>query len=248
MSDSISTFGIRTADVSASVTLRGTMAADVVRELNIHGWFAKSLRGSPVAAAPARGTKSGCAVRLAAAIALREAGRSQDRRSRASLRRVTARTNVLADIVDWMEAASAASTPTPEILGRCLAKMGASLEDEFGAEFHGISLTPRSLMVTPSEDTMVVALMTTHELVANALRHAFLGTFGGMVEVDASSDGEWLVIRVCDDGCGVEDGAMLGAGGGLCLCEALAERSGGTLTVATREGKGGTEAILRLPL
>lgn len=49
------------------------------------------------------------------------------------------------------------------------------------------------------------------EAVTNAVRHAYPASELGDVVVDAATDGEWLTVRIADDGCG-QPGESLGLG------------------------------------
>jgi nitrogen fixation/metabolism regulation signal transduction histidine kinase len=113
--------------------------------------------------------------------------------------------------------------------------------------------TGPALMVSADGDQLDQLLIN---LVRNAM-DAALET-GGAVSVSWSSDGDWLEVRVRDDGPGLSDTANLfvpffttkenGSGIGLALCRQIAEGHGGTLALANRENARGAIATLRLPV
>lgn len=186
---------------------------------------------------------AGAAVRLAAAIALREGMVAQDRRTRTALRRVTARTQALADIADAMERADRGGVSPDSRALNCLSAVLATVAEECSAEDRGIEIVVGA-SGRCGDECLVSLLLVAHELVANAVRHAFHGAPGGRVEVDARATGGWMELRVSDTGTGLEPGCIPSTGG-LRLCEGVARRAGGTLVVESRFD--GLAATLRLP-
>lgn len=105
--------------------------------------------------------------------------------------------------------------------------------------------------VVRAEDATPLALVIT-ELVTNAVEHGLAGR-AGEVEVDAHRDGQWLTVRVRDDGVGVaglQPGAAVppAAGLGTQIVQALVQSDlRGRITWAAREG-GGTEVTVEARL
>ena len=99
--------------------------------------------------------------------------------------------------------------------------------------------------VSTMPDTHVTPLaIILHELMSNALRHAFPDDSGGVVAVAVSqaSDGVSVVVR--DTGVGSDASRR---GEGLGLIEGLAEHLGGSVVFETAPGAG-FAARVRLPL
>jgi len=114
---------------------------------------------------------------------------------------------------------------------------------------------PARACVLLEADACVHALAN---LLDNALKH---GSEGGTIAVACVRDGRFVQVTVEDDGCGVElaererifglgaRGAgrrCAGAGIGLAVVKAIAERSGGDVGVE-RSSLGGARFVLRLP-
>jgi K+-sensing histidine kinase KdpD len=107
---------------------------------------------------------------------------------------------------------------------------------------------------------LVHAARIVGNLIDNAIRFT---PVGGVIDVVATREGEWLVVRVADRGPGVSESevgrifepfyrprgeaADAGhAGLGLSIARQLAELQGGSVAYAARDG-GGSEFTLRLP-
>lgn len=81
------------------------------------------------------------------------------------------------------------------------------------------------------------------EALHNVQRHAQ----ASHVDVDLHHEGEWLVLRVSDDGLGLgADDERPAHGTGLRSMRARAEELGGTLRVDGMRGRG-TDVLLRIP-
>jgi two-component sensor histidine kinase/PAS domain-containing protein len=95
-------------------------------------------------------------------------------------------------------------------------------------------------------DRAIPLALAVSEALTNALRHAFPGRASGTVTVDAVSEHPELIVRVSDDGVGMQPGA--GAGGlGSNIIRSLSARLGATVRIESGAGAG-TVVTLRLPL
>ncbi|QID17235.1 HAMP domain-containing protein [Nitrogeniibacter mangrovi] len=114
----------------------------------------------------------------------------------------------------------------------------------------------------PMDSTPGALAQVLGNLINNALQHAFADRVRGTVTIDARRQGdERVVIRVCDDGCGISETDLEriftpffstrtdhGGGLGLNICEDLVkEMLGGQLRVESTPGAG-TCFIVELPL
>ena len=82
------------------------------------------------------------------------------------------------------------------------------------------------------------------EACTNVVLHAFAGTEGGSIEIDASSEGDELLLLVRDHGAGMTPAPMAeGLGLGLPLIAALTT----SLTIVEPDG-GGTEVSMTFAL
>ncbi|HEX8122838.1 MAG TPA: ATP-binding protein [Solirubrobacteraceae bacterium] len=97
----------------------------------------------------------------------------------------------------------------------------------------------RQGMTTPARSDMAVAVS---EAVTNTVRHAYGDDARGDVVVDAASDGEWLTVRVADDGRGGTEDA--GSGAGVRLMRELADR----LELSSGHGGVGTVVLMEFPI
>lgn len=86
----------------------------------------------------------------------------------------------------------------------------------------------------PESHILPLAIIV-HELVSNAVRHAFPGDQGGSIAVafSRSRDGVSLVVR--DSGVGAQ---ALTPGDGLALVEGLVQHLGGFMSIETAQGRG----------
>ncbi len=137
-----------------------------------------------------------------------------------------------------------------------LSALAASVVEEFEDMGQPVELVPGPRISRPVEITWIKRGL--RNLVTNAVR------YGGEARVSVQREGGGVVFRVDDDGPGIPENriaAMIepfsrgeasrnratgGAGLGLALARAVAERHGGTLVLANRED-GGLRAEIRLP-
>ncbi|MDO1558397.1 ATP-binding protein [Brevundimonas sp. 2R-24] len=80
-----------------------------------------------------------------------------------------------------------------------------------------------------------------HELVSNAVEHAFKGRNGGEVRITLRGEGENLSLFVADDGAGFGDPAA--SKEGLNLARGIVEHLGGVLQIDSRRGAGATVTV-----
>jgi signal transduction histidine kinase len=139
-----------------------------------------------------------------------------------------------------------------------LSKLAAEVRDlyEDTAEAAGIQLhvdVPPGLVVRADRDRLRQAIAN---LVDNAIKYT---PHGGRVDVQASTDGQTVQIRVSDTGVGIaeqhlprifdrlyrgdQSRATRGLGLGLSLVRAYVEAQGGTVTVTSTTGTGSTFTI-----
>jgi PAS domain S-box-containing protein len=116
---------------------------------------------------------------------------------------------------------------------RILSEASVTLPSDPRLRFDGV------LDTTPDR-VIAAALPVLRELVSNVARHAGAKTVE--VSIEASDD---LVVRVADDGCGIDHGAASHGHGLRNLAERAAELDG-TFAIEDRPG-GGTIAIWRVP-
>ncbi|KQW79759.1 sensor histidine kinase [Brevundimonas sp. Root1279] len=108
----------------------------------------------------------------------------------------------------------------------------------------GIRLEARGAKVEIPDGHVLPLAMILHELIANAVRHGFPDSQGGLITVlwAPTVDGVSLLVR--DSGLGAGE---LAPRDGLSLVRGLAEHLGGAMTVETAPGAGAGVRI-RLPL
>ncbi len=125
--------------------------------------------------------------------------------------------------------------------------------EELGQELRAAICGPKQGAVTISvaaddielnaDEAISVALLLT-EAVSNAMQHAFPDGRGGTIAVTVRRQGEEVVLRVSDDGIGM-DGAARGSDGlGLQLIEGFAAHLGGGAEFSV---DGGTTLVVRFP-
>lgn len=184
-------------------------------------------------------------------------GVGSDAATVAEMGRLAQRTLALAD--DFVRAAQARRAPlrlAPVALPALLEEALADLQAQAAAA--GVALQPQPEPGRFTLDRRLVARAVTN-LVSNALKQA---PAGSAVEVLAALDAQGaLAIEVRDRGpglgaaqlaqlsrgdAGLASGDRRGVGLGLLFVQRVAQRHGGTLRAALREG-GGTVFVLRLP-
>jgi chemotaxis protein methyltransferase CheR len=84
-----------------------------------------------------------------------------------------------------------------------------------------------------------------NEIVTNSLKHAFTGRAHGRISVAFAPDGEHHLLRISDDGRGIDASAGSASGLGRRLSEAFARQLRGTIEHTS--GPEGTTVVLRFP-
>ena len=97
----------------------------------------------------------------------------------------------------------------------------------------------------PAAMAAPLALMI-HELVANALRHAFPGGRKGRVSITAKRTETGMGVEICDDGVGFDAGQQTETGFGRSLVEMVARQLRGTVRWLPQAG--GTRVDIAIPL
>jgi two-component sensor histidine kinase len=121
--------------------------------------------------------------------------------------------------------------------------VGEAVRSRAAGERIQAELATNDVTLGPSE--IVAVALCVNELVANALDHAFPEGRHGFVRVTLSREGDFVTVRVADDGIGMPDGAGdAGKGLGLALLRLLAEQLSATTTLVSSAGHG-TDFCLR---
>ncbi len=129
-----------------------------------------------------------------------------------------------------------------------LRALAARLFEAYGAAPRGIGLVLSVDPVPLGLDAAVPCGLIAAELVANALKHAFPGDRSGEIRIEVQAQqGQYLILRVADNGVGLPPGLDVSGAGtlGLQLVDALCRQIGGTLDVDRR---GGAAFTLRFPV
>ncbi len=108
-----------------------------------------------------------------------------------------------------------------------------------------IECQPREVLMLDADRAIPLGLAVS-EVLTNALRHAFRGRASGTITVEASAERSELLVRVSDDGEGMQPGAA-GSGLGSRIIRSLTVRLGATMQVESAP-QAGTTVTLRLPL
>jgi two-component sensor histidine kinase len=118
-------------------------------------------------------------------------------------------------------------------------------------------LSPRGLRLESdcaslliATDRAVPAGLLLYELVANSVKHAFPGRDGGKIALSLGLEGEWVELRVQDDGVGLGEGFDFAAESGLgsLLITQLAEQLGGSAEIKPGLGVSGAGFLVRFPV
>jgi two-component sensor histidine kinase len=111
-------------------------------------------------------------------------------------------------------------------------------------EDRGVRIEVRAAKASVADTHALPLAIIVHELVSNAVRHAFPDGRRGSIAIACSlaSGGVSLVVR--DSGVGAEE---LTPGDGLSLVEGLVEHLGGQMSIETAPGAG-VGVRVRLPL
>lgn len=96
----------------------------------------------------------------------------------------------------------------------------------------------------PVEKAAPIALML-NELITNALKHGFAGELPGKLSISVQPDGNYIAVRVIDDGHGMLDQATNSGSFGKRLIENLSRQL--AASIAWHPANPGTRVELRLP-
>jgi PAS domain S-box-containing protein/excisionase family DNA binding protein len=127
-------------------------------------------------------------------------------------------------------------------------RLSEALLRAYGGEAGRVTLTTRLEDLALPLDSAVPCGLILHELLSNALKHAFPDGQRGAITLDLRADPDHHVtLRVADTGVGVPEGFDVRQSDslGLQLVSLLTEQLGGTLTVVRQ---GGTAFTLTFPL
>jgi PAS domain S-box-containing protein/excisionase family DNA binding protein len=122
-------------------------------------------------------------------------------------------------------------------------RLGEALLRAYGGEEGRVTLTTHLENLALPLDSAVPCGLILHELLSNALKHAFPGGQVGAITLDLRAEpDQHVTLRVADTGVGVPEGFDLHQSDslGLQLVCMLTEQLGGTLTVARDRGTAWT--------
>ena len=130
-----------------------------------------------------------------------------------------------------------------DMLGRAL-RLAADIAS---ADTYVRTVSTGSFGKVSAEDATALALILT-ELVTNAVEHGFVGRSSGTVTIDAQREGAHLVVRIADDGVGLEGGTAPGSGLGTQIVRTLVSNElRGSIDWHGRP-EGGTEVVVSVDL
>ena len=95
-----------------------------------------------------------------------------------------------------------------------------------------------------ADESISLALLLT-EAVSNSMRHAFPDGRRGTITISLRVEGEEALLRVSDDGVGIDEGAEAGDGLGMQLIRGFASHLGGEAAFSRADG---TSVSVRFPL
>jgi two-component sensor histidine kinase len=159
-----------------------------------------------------------------------------------SLKLIKSRIEVLRACYDHLRGGTGGPCIELVALLRELAERATCMREAVG---NGIEIELASGRVDMASDRATVCALIAHELIFNAVRHAFRGRSQGRISVWARQDGGQFSLAVRDNGDGISDQTLLSGGTGLGLIHALARRIGGNVKFLRN---GGTLAVLNLAL
>ncbi|GJD66322.1 sensor histidine kinase [Methylobacterium frigidaeris] len=168
-----------------------------------------------------------------------------DSEAKAMLANTSNRVEVMARVHDRLRIGrgTAAEVNTQEFIKGLCADLQASLVDlrpvnvEVAAEPHPL----------PHEQAVAVGLII-NEAVTNALKYAFPDDRTGTVTVSFQRRGEAFLLRVKDDGIGIDTAGVPRVGGvGRRLVHSMAQQLDGSLAVEPDEGRPGTVVTVIFP-
>jgi PAS domain S-box-containing protein len=118
-------------------------------------------------------------------------------------------------------------------MGEYLQNLTQDIKRAYGAEERGIELTVETEGVSLDPDTAISCGLIVNELVSNSLKHAFSNGSGGRVAVSLEREGEYVKLKVSDNGIGLTPVLDFHhvPSLGLQLVAVLARQLNGTLSV-----------------
>lgn len=179
-------------------------------------------------------------LQMVSSLLIMEAARLSDPHARRAFDDAISRIAVIGQMHTMLYQQDAAETvDAREFLERLCVGLHASFVGD-----RPIAIWSRAPALALGLDRAVPIGLIVNEAVTNALRHGFPDTRGGTVEVRLEAEGGQVVLRICDDGSGIDPTRPKGLG--TRLIEMMAGQLGGTAKVAARPG-GGTEVMVTVP-
>jgi len=132
------------------------------------------------------------------------------------------------------------SVPMDDYLGRVVDNLAAYRRGELVLT---LTVFPGGVRL-PIDQAIPCGLIAV-ELASNALKHAFPGRDRGLVTLSLAPEADSYRLEVADDGCGIPDGALGGAGMGSIIVSALASQLDGSFSVDS--DPTGTRASVTFP-
>ncbi len=171
-----------------------------------------------------------------------EARRQQDDHCRAAFARMRTRITSIAHLYRGL-----GSNHTPEAVGshEYLERIVNDLMTSFGDPTRKVEVAfsiDKTLL--PTRTAVPVGLVV-NEIVTNSLKHAFADRAHGTISIEFVEIDEHHVLRIADDGRGIDESARSTSGLGQRLSEAFARQLRGTIEQTS--GPGGTTVVLRFP-
>jgi two-component sensor histidine kinase len=162
-----------------------------------------------------------------------EAEYAADAATRESLQRLRGRVGSIAKLYDLLsETQRTQEVDLPSYVNRILATLGSSYGPVKGEVRFDVSCPPIALSTKCAAPVGLII----NELVTNAIKHGFVDADPGIISVHIHQEGERIVLKVSDDGCGLPPRFALddSCGLGLQIVQMLTAQLGGTIDVAPK--------------